>query len=255
MNIRIFNARILTMEEGQPIFEGEVHIKGNKIAYVGPKLDEKQVENDKVGSEDSTKSREYAGVNADVKLEENMDKKVSVNAETWDREIDAQMNLIMPGFKNAHTHSGMTFLRSYADDMPLGDWLNKQVFPREAKLTPDDIYHLSKLAILEYLTSGITANFDMYLTPDTIAKASQECGFRTVMTGGFNNFSQSLEELERWFQTYNNTEELVTFRFGFHAEYTNSRENLEKLSELIHKYKAPIDVHNSERYRLRVRRF
>ena len=246
MNIRIFNARILTMEEGQPIFEGEVHIKGNKIAYVGPKLDEKQVENDKVGSEDSTKSREYAGVNADVKLEENMDKKVSVNAETWDREIDAQMNLIMPGFKNAHTHSGMTFLRSYADDMPLGDWLNKQVFPREAKLTPDDIYHLSKLAILEYLTSGITANFDMYLTPDTIAKASQECGFRTVMTGGFNNFSQSLEELERWFQTYNNTEELVTFRFGFHAEYTNSRENLEKLSELIHKYKAPIDVHNSE---------
>ena len=44
MNIRIFNARILTMEEGQPIFEGEVHIKGNKITYVGPKLDEKQVE-------------------------------------------------------------------------------------------------------------------------------------------------------------------------------------------------------------------
>lgn len=207
MNIRIYNARILTMEENKPIFTGELHVKGNKIAYVGPTVEKK---------------------------------------EAWDREIDAQVNLIMPGFKNAHTHSAMTFLRSYADDMPLNDWLHKQVFPTEAKLTPDDIYHLSKLAILEYLTSGITANFDMYLTPDTIAKASRDCGFRTVMTGSLNNHTHSLDELERWFQTYNNPEDLVTFRFGFHAEYTNSRENLEKLSELIHKYHAPVDVHNSE---------
>ena len=208
MNIRIYNARILTMEENRPIFVGELHVKGNKIAYVGPTLEG--------------------------------------NTETWDREIDAEMNVIMPGFKNAHTHSAMTFLRSYADDMPLGDWLNIQVFPREARLTADDIYHLSKLAILEYLTSGVTANFDMYLTPDSIAKASEDCGFRTVMTGGLNNFSQSFEDLERWYNTYNNPEELVTFRFGFHAEYTNSKENLEKLSTLIHKYEAPIDVHNSE---------
>ena len=53
----------------------------------------------------------------------------------------------------------------------------------EAKLTPEHIYHLSKLAIMEYLTSGITANFDMYLTPDTMAQASVDCGFRTVICG------------------------------------------------------------------------
>lgn len=208
MNIRIYNARILTMEENRTIFVGELHVKGNKIAYVGPAKEE------------------------DTKV--------------WDREIDAEMNLIMPGFKNAHTHSGMTFLRSYADDMPLSEWLNHQVFPREAKITEDDIYHLSKLAILEYLTSGITANFDMYLTPDSIAKASKDCGFRTVITGGFNDFVQSIDELERCYNAYNNPNELVTFRFGFHAEYTTSRENLEKLSELIHKYQAPIDTHSSE---------
>lgn len=208
MNIRIYNARILTMEENRTIFVGELHVKGNKIAYVGPAKEE------------------------DTKV--------------WDREIDAEMNLIMPGFKNAHTHSGMTFLRSYADDMPLSEWLNHQVFPREAKITEDDIYHLSKLAILEYLTSGITANFDMYLTPDSIAKASKDCGFRTVITGGFNDFVQSIDELERCYNAYNNPNELVTFRFGFHAEYTTSRENLEKLSELIHKYQAPVDTHSSE---------
>jgi 5-methylthioadenosine/S-adenosylhomocysteine deaminase len=140
----------------------------------------------------------------------------------------------------------MTFLRSYADDLPLLDWLNEQVFPMEAKLTPEDIYHLSKLAIMEYLTSGITANFDMYLTPDTIAKASQDCGFRTVMVGGLNNFSQSFEELEEWYNKYNNPEELVTFQLGFHAEYTNSKGNLEKLAALCHKYQAPICAHSSE---------
>lgn len=209
MNIRIYNARILTMEENQPVFFGEIHIKENKIAYVGPEMEPDETA-------------------------------------LWGREINAEGNLIMPGFKDAHTHSGMTFLRSYADDLPLLEWLNKQVFPMEAKLTPVDIYHLSKLAIMEYLTSGITANFDMYLTPDTIAKASYDCGFRTVMAGGLNDFAQSFEELERWYEEYKDPESLVTFRLGFHAEYTNSYENLKKLAALSHKYKAPICAHNSE---------
>lgn len=198
------------MEENRPLFEGELHVRENQISYVGPEL-----------------QKELADV-------------------SWDREIDAQGNVIMPGFKNAHTHSAMTFLRSYADDLPLLDWLNKQVFPMEAKLTPEDIYHLSKLAILEYLTSGMTTNFDMYLTPDTVAQASLDCGFRTVMCGGLNNFSQSFEELEEWYRKYSDPESLVTFRLGFHAEYTNSRENLEKLSALAHKYRAPMYTHNSE---------
>ena len=126
MNIRIYNARILTMEEGKPLFEGELHVKGNRITYVGNSLSKE----DLCGKVD------------------------------WDREIDANGNVIMPGFKNAHTHSAMTFLRSYADDLPLLEWLNEQIFPMEAKLTDEDIYHLSKLAIMEYLTSGVTANFD-----------------------------------------------------------------------------------------------
>ena len=52
--------------------------------------------------------------------------------------------------------------RSYADDMPLQAWLNERIFPVEAKLDGETIFHLTKLAVLEYLTSGITAIFDMY---------------------------------------------------------------------------------------------
>lgn len=215
MNIRIYNAKIMTMEEGSSLFHGEIHIKGNRIAYVGSTLSKEEIH------------QKYGAV-------------------SWEREIDAQGNVIMPGFKNAHTHSGMTFLRSYADDLPLHDWLHQKIFPMEEKLTDEDIYHLSKLAIMEYLTSGITANYDMYLTPHSIAKASADCGFRTVMGGTLNDFTHSIEELEEWYHRYNNPEELITFRFGFHAEYTTSKENLEKLAALCHKYKAPIAAHSSE---------
>lgn len=207
MNTRFYNARILTMTGDLTPVWGEVWVEGNTITHVG------------------------APKPSDIH---------------WDREINLNGNLLMPGFANAHTHSAMTFLRSFADDLPLQDWLNTQVFPMEAKLNEEHIYHLSKLAIMEYLTSGITSNFDMYLTPDSIVRSSIDCGFRTVLTGGVNDFSQSVELVDEWYQKYNGYHELISFTLGFHAEYTNSRENLEGMAALAKKYRAPVYTHNSE---------
>lgn len=208
--IRIYNARILTMEDDKEIFDGEIWISGTKIDYIG------------------------------------LANKEGADKISWERQIDAKRNLIMPGFKNAHTHSAMTFLRSHADDMPLLSWLNDQVFPYEAKLTPEDIYHLSKLAIMEYLTSGITANADMYLTPDTMTEASRDCGYRTTVIGAVNNFTQSVELLNEWYKKYHKKENLINFELGFHAEYTTSKEILEGIADLAKKYHAPVYTHNSE---------
>lgn len=208
MRIRFYNARILTMADGFSVQEGELWVEGNRILSVGKRP----------GRQDYD----------------------------WDREIDARGNLLMPGFKNAHTHSGMTFLRSYADDLPLMDWLNEKVFPMEARITAEDIYHLDKLAILEYLTSGITAAFDMYLAPDAMARASIDCGFRTVLTGGLNNFVQSPQQLEEWYVKYNGYHELLRFELGFHAEYTTGEDLLRQVAVLARKYQAPVFCHNSE---------
>lgn len=225
MNIRFYNARILTMDEHtedpMKIFMGEVWVEGNRITYVGPER-----------GAAVHGSGAAAGIPA--------------SRPVWDREIDACGNLLMPGFKNAHTHSAMTFLRSYADDLPLLDWLNKQVFPMEAKLLPEDILWLSKLAIMEYLTSGITANFDMYFHPEMIAKASVDCGFRTVMVSSFNDFVSSLEEMEENYIKYNQYHELIGYCLGFHAEYTTSEERLKGLAALAKRYDAPVFAHNSE---------
>lgn len=217
MNIRLYNARILSMEENRDIFLGEVWVKNDRIVYAGDGADTDSI---------------Y--------------QKLQIPCLIWDREIDCEGNLLMPGFKDAHTHSGMTLLRSYADDLPLNDWLNQQVFPIEAKLTDEDIYELTKLAVLEYLTSGITAVFDMYLTPYSIYKAFDEMGMRGVQVGGVNNFSQSPELLEEYYLELNGKSPLQSFMLGFHAEYTCSRELLMKISEIAHKYKAPVFAHLSE---------
>lgn len=155
-------------------------------------------------------------------------------------------NLLMPSFKNAHTHSAMTFARSYADDLPLQPWLYDMIFPMEAKLNGEDIYNLSKLAFLEYLSSGISACFDMYYFPEYMAKASVDMGFRTVMCGAVNNFKESVELLEEYYNKFNNYNELISYKLGFHAEYTTSKEIMQGIAALAKKYKASVFVHSSE---------
>lgn len=212
MNTRIINARILTMEKEKPIFRGEIQIKGSRITYIG--------ESKEADKEDKNQ---------------------------WDREIDAQGNLIMPGFKNAHAHSAMTFLRSHADDMKLDTWLNDFVFPAEAKLTGEDVYWLSRLAVLEYLTSGVTSAFDMYMYQEDTAKAMREDGFRMVLCGSINDYGGTIEEVENDYLRYNrDPEDLISYRMGFHAEYTTSRTLMEGLAALAEKYKQPMAVHCSE---------
>lgn len=222
MNIRLYNARILTMEENRDIFQGEIRVEDGTITYVGT---------DRLGAEVS-----MAGAES-----QNSDKSVK-----WDREIDCGGNLLMPGFKDAHTHSGMTLLRSYADDLPLDEWLNQKIFPVEAKMSGEDIYELSKLAVLEYLTSGITAVFDMYLTPETIADAFDDMGMRCVQVGAVNNFSQSPAMVEEMYRKLNGKSPLQSYILGFHAEYTCSKELLTEIAALARKYQAPVFTHLAE---------
>lgn len=163
-----------------------------------------------------------------------------------EKEIDLKGNLLMPAFKNAHTHSAMTFARSLADGLPLQQWLNEKIFPLEAKLTADDIYTLSRLAFLEYLTSGISACFDMYYFPESMAKASVDAGFRTVMTCGLNSFKEDLTALENYYGKFNSYDELISYKLGFHAEYTCSKDILEGVAKMAEKYEAPVFMHSSE---------
>lgn len=219
MKIRLFNAKILTMKAEEEIYNGEVWVDGSRILYVGTGEDKEEFFNE-----------------------------TKIPCLIWDEEIDCGGNLLMPGLKDAHTHSGMTLLRSFADDLPLQEWLNTQIFPAEAKLCEEDVYEATRLAVLEYLTSGITAIFDMYLAPEATGRACREMGMRCVQVSGLNNFTQSVAFMEKMYLAFNQDKEesLLSYHLGFHAEYTCSKELLLQTADLAHRYRAPVFMHLSE---------
>ncbi len=213
VKLRFYNGLVLTAEDME-IRSGEVRTNGDTITYVGAEKD--------------------------------------TDGEKFDREIDLHGNLIMPSFKNAHTHSAMVFLRSYADDMPLHDWLFRQVFPMEDKLAPEDVYIFTKLAALEYFSGGTTACFDMYFYPEYIAKAGIDAGLRTVLCGSVSggddkaDYDSALSRLEEYYNKFNGSDPLISFKIGFHAEYTTHISILKGIAELAKKYRQPVYTHNSE---------
>ena len=205
--IRFYNGYILSFAGGIKLSSGEVWTDGSRIVHVG-------------------------------------DKKADMPQ--FEREIDLQGDVIMPGFKNAHSHTAMVLFRSLADDMALQSWLSQQIWPNEAKMTGEDVYVLTKLGIMEYLSSGITSSFDMYVKNDYYAKANVDAGFRTVICSGLNNFDADITNIEREYLKFNNYHELISYKLGIHAEYTTSMERMEYMVSLAEKYKAPCYTHLSE---------
>ena len=192
--------------EGLDVTENEVWTDGDRIAYVGPKKDEMPA---------------------------------------FERQIDLRGDLLMPGFKNAHTHSTMTFLRSMADDLPLQEWLFQQIFPREARLTPERVKAFTKVALLEYLANGVTACFDMYGHMYDIAEVLCQWGFRGVICDSMDAHNEWTEYYESY-EKLNSMGPFVSYKLGFHAEYTANLDMLKYLSEVSHALKAPVWSHNSE---------
>ena len=205
--IRFFNGRVLRFAPEMRVTGDEVWVDGGRIVYVGP---------------------------------------ARADAPRFDRAIDLRGDLLLPGFKNAHTHTAMTFLRSKADDMPLDAWLSEQVWPNEAKLTDEAVYTFTKLGIMEYVSSGITACFDMYVHNDAFTAACIDAGFRAVLCSGFNDFDKDITQVERDYVKYNALHELISMTMGIHAEYTTCRERMEYMASLVKKYRSPCFAHLSE---------
>ena len=205
--IRLHNALVMPMTSDCSVFRGEVWTDGGRIAYAGaPRAGE---------------------------LPE------------FEREIDLNGDLVLPGFKNAHAHSAMTFLRSYADDLPLQSWLFDKVFPLEARLTPEAVYAFTRLAVLEYLSGGITASFDMYFHREAYARANIDCGFRTVICGALSA-GDKISVAADDYAKFNALDPLISYLPGVHAEYTADETLLRGMSELVHELKSPFWTHNSE---------
>lgn len=157
----------------------------------------------------------------------------------------------MPGLINTHTHAAMTLLRSYADDLPLMPWLNEKVWPFEDKLTAEDIYWGTALALCEMIRSGTTTMLDMYASMDQVAEAVLHAGTRAVLSRGMigngPNGNLALQEsLDLVKQYHGAGGGRVQVMFGPHAPYTCSGEYLQLVKAEADRLGVGIHIHVAE---------
>ena len=209
---------VVTMDASKRVIEnGAVAIQGARIAAVGTKAE--------VDKRFQPKSR-----------------------------IDSPTSILIPGLINTHTHAPMSLLRGIADDMRLQDWLEKFIFPAEAKnVNPEFVRWGTRLACAEMLLSGTTTYTDMYYFEEVIAEATKECGMRGVLGQTIIDFPvpdaktpvEGLKRAEAFLQRFRN-DDLIVPAVAPHAVYTNSDETLKSARVLANKYNVPFVIHLSE---------
>ncbi len=168
-----------------------------------------------------------------------------------DRELEAENCLALPGLVNCHTHAGMVYTRGYADDLPLMTWLEDYIWPLEAKLTPEDIYWGSLLAIAEMISSGTTTFADMYFAMDQVGKAVQESGIRAVLSWGLVGLQPEAEQqLDKTVEFARNWQGAAQGRIRTmlapHAPYTCPPPFMKKVLAQAEKHELPVHIHLAE---------
>lgn len=128
---------------------------------------------------------------------------------------------VLPGFVNAHAHAAMTLLRGLGEEAPLMEWLRERIWPVEARLTPEQVFWGTSLALLEMISSGVTCFADMYFFMDQVAEAALQAGVRCALSRGLVGADEGkIREGVDLIRRYHNPSGLISVQLGPHAIYT-----------------------------------
>jgi 5-methylthioadenosine/S-adenosylhomocysteine deaminase len=168
--------------------------------------------------------------------------------------IDASGHVVLPGLINTHTHAPMVLYRGLADDLALMEWLQKYIFPAEAKtVSPEFVRAGTRLAVLEMIQSGTTAYADMYYFEEEIAKATKEAGIRGVLGQTIIEFpvpdartptegiARATEFIRQW-----SNDELIVPAIAPHSMYTLDAATLKAIRSVADRERAPVITHLAE---------
>ena len=169
-------------------------------------------------------------------------------------QINTVGSVVIPGLINTHTHAPMVLYRGLADDLPLQEWLEKYIFPAEARtVSPEMVRVGTRLAALEMIQSGTTAYADMYYFEEEIARATKAAGMRGVLGQTVIQFpvadaktpQESLSRAETFIREFQR-DELIVPAVAPHAPYTNDAKTLLASRALATKYGVPVLIHVAE---------
>ena len=168
--------------------------------------------------------------------------------------IEQPNAILAPGLINTHTHAAMSLFRGMADDRKLQDWLEKYIFPAEAKNVDREFVRWgTRLGLLEMALSGTTTFADMYYFEDTVAEETKNAGMRGVLGQSVIGFpapdyktpEAALAGAETFLKAYAD-DPLITPAVAPHAIYTTSDETLQAARTLADRYGKPLIIHIAE---------
>ena len=162
--------------------------------------------------------------------------------------------LLCPGLINAHGHAAMTLFRGLADDLPLMAWLERHIWPAEAKWVDETfVRDGTDLAIAEQIKGGITCFSDMYFFPKVASECIHDSGIRGQIAIPILDFpipgaSTADDAIRQGVELFNDLKhhERIKITFGPHAPYTVGDENLEKIRVIAEELDASIHMHVHE---------
>ena len=182
--------------------------------------------------------------------------------EPADRVLDAAGGYILPGFVQTHVHLCQTLFRSFADDLPLLEWLRRRVWPLEAAHTPVTLRAATSLAAAELLLSGTTTALTMETVHDTdvVFEALAVSGMRATVGKCMMDFDDAAVPSRLRERTRHALDESVALRRRWQGAANNrlraayaprfavscSRELLEAVAALSRDDDALVHTHASE---------
>jgi len=167
------------------------------------------------------------------------------------RTIHCPHSIVMPGLVNTHTHAAMTCFRGIADDMELMDWLNRYIFPAEARnVDPELAFWGSTLACAEMIKSGTTTFADMYIFEEETAQAAKKAGMRCVLGEVLFDFpspnvktpAEGIAYTEKLIRKWAD-DPLVGIMVEPHSLYACSPDLLRETKILADRYQARLSLH------------
>lgn len=169
------------------------------------------------------------------------------------QERDLGQAMLMPGLVNAHTHVAMVLLRSFADDLPLLDWLHQHIFPAEAKLTDRMIELATRFACMEMIRTGTTAFVDMYLHEAAVLRGVQQGGMRALCgevifefpTPAYQSWGEA-KQLIREQQAFCQASPLLQTAVMPHSVYTTNTQLLKDCRHFADELGLPLHLHLAE---------